>query len=250
MVSSDIHPRLVAVIPCYNEERNIRGIIENTLKQVHHVIMVDDGCTDNTVKIIKDLPIQILQHEKNLGKGAALRTGFDEAIHHGDIIITIDGDGQHTPERIPDFVDAILNTPAHIVIGSRFLGETRQMPWLRKFTNGLTNTIIRTFFKMPVTDTQSGYRAFRKEVLEYTDTVEPRFVMETEILINAKKLGFIIAEIEIATIYGVGEQSKMQPTREAKEWLIMISKKFFKQPDKKMIEEISKNLFSRSQKTS
>ncbi|MHA1861573.1 MAG: hypothetical protein ACTSVM_04695, partial [Candidatus Ranarchaeia archaeon] len=78
-----------------------------------------------------------------------------------------------------------------------------------------------------------------RKVLEYTDTIEPRFVMETEILIEAHRLGFQISEIPIATIYGVGEESKMVPTREVKEWALMVSRKFFERPDPKKLLELA-----------
>ena len=153
---------------------------------------------------------------------------------------SLDGDGQHEPKRIPEFIHGLLHPPTHIVIGSRFLGITKHMPWLRKFTNGFTNSIMRNLFRVPVTDTQSGYRAFRRIVIEHVETAEPRFVMETEILIEAHRLGFTISEIFIPTLYGVGEDSKMVPTREAKEWLVMASRKLFDRPSRQKRKALSK----------
>jgi glycosyltransferase involved in cell wall biosynthesis len=213
---------IVAVIPAYNEETNILNVIAQVQKYVKTIIVVDDGSTDNTAKIIQSTKAVILQHTDNIGKGAALRTGFAEAIRRrANIVITIDADGQHPPDRIPSFLSKIQEEDLDIVVGSRFLSEHSHMPWIRKFTNGTTNFITRRIFGVPITDSQSGYRALKYDVIKTVKTKEMRFVMETELLIKAHRQGFQIGEVAIETIYGIGEESKMVPSRETKQWIKM-----------------------------
>ncbi|MHA1917393.1 MAG: glycosyltransferase family 2 protein [Candidatus Ranarchaeia archaeon] len=216
-----------AIIPCYNESKFIENVILETKKHVDCVIVVNDGSEDETGIIAEKTEAIIVNHEKNIGKGEALRTGFAKAIEIGcHYVVTLDGDQQHPPDLILDLVNRIKEGDADIVIGSRFLNPSKNMPWLRVLTNKTTSGILRKIFGVPITDSQSGFRIFKKEVIENVKTVEERFVMETEILIEAHRKGYVIKEIQIPTIYGL-EESKQSPAREFYQWGRLAIRKIF-----------------------
>jgi glycosyltransferase involved in cell wall biosynthesis len=186
-------------------------------------VVVDDGSTDNTNRIAEDSGAIVLRHSKNLGKGAALRTGFNYAVETAcDIIITLDGDMQHNPHSIPRFIEKI-NKGFDVIVGSRYATKSEEMPFARKLSNLITTQALRVFFKVPVTDSQSGFRAFRKEVLEAISVRDDGFAAETEILIDAKRAGFKISEVPIATNYGE-EESKIRARRDITRWLLTLGR--------------------------
>lgn len=216
--------KLVCVSPAFNEERTVASVVEKALKYVDEVIVVDDGSTDNTRKKALEAGAIVISHPRNLGKGAALKTGFKAALERGaDIIISIDADGQHDPDEIPRLLSAMERGNFDIVIGSRFLGDISNMPTPRIFSNTITSRFLRLFFKIPVTDSQSGFRAFKRKVIESVSFSDPRFAAETEILINAKQKGFRIGEVKITTIYGE-EKSKMRIIEDTLRWVKLVAK--------------------------
>lgn len=215
--------KVCCVIPAYQESRAIKQVIHLSQKYCTNIIVVDDGSTDNTSQIAEASNAIVLRHSKNLGKGAALRTGFNHALEMGcEIIITLDGDLQHNPHSIPRFIDK-LHQGFDIVVGSRYATRSEEMPFLRKLSNLITTQALRVFFKVPVTDSQSGYRAFRKQVLEVIPVRDDGFSAETEILIDAKRAGFEISEVPIATNYGE-EESKIRARRDITRWLLTLSR--------------------------
>ena len=156
------------IIPVYNEENSIKDVIEripNHLK--YEIILVDDGSTDKSVLKIKEIEnenIIILQHQKNLGYGAALITGFKNAT--GNIIVTLDSDGQHKPEEIEKMINPILQDKADLVIGSRYLGNCAyKVPIFTRIGEYCVKICILTLFRQRIGNNQSGYRCFKKESL-------------------------------------------------------------------------------------
>lgn len=215
--------KICSIIPAYQESRAIRQVVTLSKQYCTCVVVVDDGSTDNTNRIAEDSGAIVLRHPHNLGKGAALRTGFDYAVETAcDITITLDGDMQHNPHSIPRFIDKI-NKGFDIVVGSRYATKSEEMPFVRKLSNLITTQALRVFFKVPVTDSQSGFRAFRKEVLEVIPVRDNGFAAETEILIDAKRAGFRISEVPIATNYGE-EESKIRAHRDITRWLMTLSR--------------------------
>ena len=215
--------KICSIIPAYQESRAIKQVVTLTQKYCTCVIVVDDGSTDNTQRIAEDSGAIVLRHPHNLGKGAALRTGFNYAVETAcDIIITIDGDMQHNPHSIPRFIEKI-NKGFDVIVGSRYATKSEEMPFVRKLSNLITTQALRVFFKVPVTDSQSGFRAFRKEVLEVISVRDDGFAAETEILIDAKRAGFKISEVPIATNYGE-EESKIRAHRDITRWLVTLSR--------------------------
>ena len=163
------------IIPVYNEENSIKDVIERIPNHPNHpnhlnyeIILVDDGSTDKSVLKIKEIEknnIILLQHQKNLGYGAALVTGFKKAT--GNIIVTLDSDGQHKPEEIEKMLKPILQDKADLVIGSRHLGDCDyKIPLCTRIGEYCVNICILTLFRQRVVNNQSGYRCFRKETLK------------------------------------------------------------------------------------
>ncbi|MHA1754624.1 MAG: glycosyltransferase family 2 protein [Candidatus Odinarchaeia archaeon] len=212
---------IFAVIPAYNEEKLIKDVIKETKKYTDKIIVVDDGSIDNTASVAKEEGVILVRHPFNMGKGAALKTGFKKAIELGaDIIVTLDGDLQHDPREINRLVYYLKNSNADIVVGSRFL--TRKnislMPGQRILSNMITSAILKFFFRVPVTDSQSGFRVFKASALRVLDAKDKKFAAETEILIDAKQKGFIIKEVPISIRYG-HEKSKINPLKDTFRWL-------------------------------
>ncbi|MFW9830293.1 MAG: glycosyltransferase family 2 protein [Candidatus Thorarchaeota archaeon] len=221
--------RICVVIPAYQEARAIDQVVQITQQYCSTVIVVDDGSTDNTGDIAQKSGAIVLRHATNQGKGAALRTGFNFALKHQcEIIVTLDGDLQHNPHSIPHFLDRIKQ--GHdVVVGSRHATQSEEMPFARKLSNLITTQALRVLFKVPVTDSQSGYRAFKRRVLEVVKVRDNGFSAETEILIDAQRAGFSIAEVSIATNYGE-EESKIRAHRDITRWLITLGRNLFYRP--------------------
>ena len=220
--------KICCVIPAYQESRAIKKVVHLSRKYCNTVIVVDDGSSDATGQIAEESKAVVLRHSRNLGKGAALRTGFNYAIAKGcDVIVTLDGDLQHNPHSIPRFIDKI-NQGHDVVVGSRYATQSEEMPFARKLSNLITTQALRVFFKVPVTDSQSGYRAFRRQVLEAVPIRDDGFSAETEILIDAKRAGFDIGEVPIATNYG-DEESKIRASRDITRWLLTLGRNLLPQ---------------------
>jgi len=145
-MSADRH-NVAALIPCYFEERHIRDVAARTRAQLDKVLVVDDGSTDRTTDEARGTGVEVIRHEKNQGKGGAIKTGLRELTSRDGIewILILDGDGQHLPEEIPHFLAAANEQGASMIVGNR-MSDTRKMPLVRKLTNltmsGLISAII------------------------------------------------------------------------------------------------------------
>ena len=196
-------------IPAFNEEKNIGAIIVQLIQKYDYVIVCDDGSSDLTATIASSLGAHVIKHEKNQGYGSAIRTIFDESKKiDGDILVTFDADGQHQISEIDSILKPILENKSDIVIGSRFLGEAKDLPRYRKIgiktITGLTN--IMTGSK--ITDSQSGFRAYSKKVLKEISPTESGMGISTEILIKSSKKSMRITEIPITISYEDNKHSQ------------------------------------------
>ncbi len=193
------------VIPAYNEAATIRDVAARTLKYVAQVIVVDDGSSDNTAMACHDLPVTVLRHSHNLGKGAALWHGIQHAVEHEvTAIITLDGDGQHEPEDIPALIAMHRKDPLAIVIGSR-LHDARNIPMARYLANRVANFWISWASRQPIADSQSGFRVYPASVLSAVGSLCDRtagFVFESEVLIEAGRKGIRIRSVPVSSVYG------------------------------------------------
>jgi len=148
---------ITAVIPAYNVEKTIRNVIKETKKYCDNIIVIDDGSRDNTGKVVKEEGIKLITHKKNKGLGAALRTGFNAAINcKSDIILTLDSDGQHNPNEIPRFLNAI-SKGYDFVLGER---DLKKYPLIKKIGNFFLNVMTNIISGTTLNDTESGFRAF------------------------------------------------------------------------------------------
>ena len=202
--------KTLAIIPCFNEEATIASLVIKAKRFVDDVLVVDDGSSDETVEIAKQVGAIVIQHEKNLGKAGAIKTGFTFALKNQyQYVITLDGDGQHDPKEIPLLLNKMINDNVDISIGIRY-GETTEMPWWRKIGKRLLDYATSLGNGGFVTDSQSGFRGFNARALE---KITPRlngseFSIESEQLIRAHDYGLSVGNARISCRYnGLGRTS-------------------------------------------
>ncbi|MGB9728107.1 MAG: glycosyltransferase family 2 protein [Nitrososphaeria archaeon] len=205
-------PYIVACIPAYNEEKNIAGVVIKTLKYVDKVIVCDDGSKDLTGDIAEKLGAEVVRHERNQGYGAALSTLFQRAKEvDADVMVILDGDGQHDPEDIPRLVKPVLEGEADIVIGSRFIGKgIGNVPAYRRFGIKMITKFAKRSTYDNITDAQSGYRVYSRRAIEAVKPSESGMGASTEILMKAKEHDLKIIELPVKIKYEKGS-SKQNP---------------------------------------
>ena len=197
----------VACIPAFNAENQISDVIKKSLNYVDKVLVCDDGSTDNTFENAKLTGAYVLKHEKNLGKGAALKTLFTKAKElNADIIITIDADGQFLPVEMVRLIEPIQNNNFDLVIGNRFL-DKREMPTYRKAGNKILDSFTKLAANLPFDDTQSGFRSYSKTAIEKISFSTNGFGVDSEILIDAVNKNLKITEKYVTVIYDTGEKT-------------------------------------------
>jgi glycosyltransferase involved in cell wall biosynthesis len=206
------NPVVIAIIPAYNESRNIGRIIAETNKYVTRVIVVDDGSHDNTAEIAASVNAYVICHKRNMGKGAALKRGLSECSKYNpDIVVTLDADGQHDPADIQKLLKPIKIGEADIVIGSRYEKDSLcEIPLVRGFGLSLINIMNKSLINSGIKDSQSGFRAYSKSALTMASNYNSTgYGVETEQLATAESYGFRIVEIPITIRYqGLENRSK------------------------------------------
>ena len=192
-------------IPAYNEEKNIASIITKLKNITDSIIVCDDGSSDMTSEISKNLGAVVISHKKNMGYGAAIRTIFQKSIElDSDILVTFDADGQHRIDDVNKILQPLENNEADIVIGSRFLDNESKVPNYRKIGIKVITQVTNASLKKKLTDSQSGFRAYNKQALTQISPSEMGMGISTEILIKASNKGLRIAEIPITILYHDG----------------------------------------------
>jgi len=201
-------PRVTVIIPALNEAENLLHVLPRIPSWTHEVILVDDHCTDNTVEVARHLlpSIRAVENRRDPGKGNALQAGFEAAT--GDIVVTVDADGSEDPAEIALFVGA-LTAGADFVKGSRFMqgGGTSDMPWLRRWGNGIFVKLVRVFFGGHYTDLCYGYNAMWTSVVPRLCLDGDGFEIETMMNIRALRLNLKVAEVpsyESPRVHGEG----------------------------------------------
>jgi len=204
--------KIVVGIPAFNEEKNIAVLITQLKKIADKIIVCNDGSTDLTSEIAEELGATMINHKKNLGYGAAIRSIFLKSKDlDGDILVTFDADGQHRIEDINKVINPIINGESDLVIGSRFLDESaKEVPRYRKAGIKLITKITNATIKKQLTDSQSGFRAYSKKVLNELNPSELGMGISTEILIKASAKNFRISEVPIKIVYD-GDTSTHNP---------------------------------------
>jgi len=194
---------IVIGIPAFNEEKNIAKIIIKLQKIADKIVVCNDGSSDLTGEIAERLGVIVVNHPKNLGYGAGIRSIFQKTKElDADILVTFDADGQHRIEDIQTVVKPLIENEADIVIGSRFLDNNdSNVPKYRKIGIKTITNITNTSSDLHLTDSQSGFRAYSKKVLQEITPSEYGMGVSTEILIKASKKEFKIKEVPIIVLY-------------------------------------------------
>lgn len=190
------------VLPVYNHEDSVAGVICQAKKAGFPVFVVNDGSTDKTYENIKDIPdIHIISHRVNIGKGAALKTGFAAAAKQANWAITIDADGQHYPEDAHKLIASIPAGTRPIVVGVREGMDAPHVPWTSRFGREFSNFWVWIAGGPYLADSQSGLRIYPlPEVIELSTTAQ-RFQFEVEVLVQAKRNGWSIVEAPVRVAY-------------------------------------------------
>jgi len=219
--------KVIAVIPAYNEEKTIAKVVLQTKKYVDTVVVGDDGSNDMTGEIARALGAIVIRNNGNKGKGYTLKRLFMKALELGaDIVVALDADGQHDPRHIPRLIEPLINGQADMAIGSRYAGlPPRKIPLYRRI--GLK--IIGLFHKpviREIKDTQSGYRAYTRKVVETLarELQTTGYGTETEQVYLAKKYNWRIIEVPVTITYETEKPSKKHPVRHATEILASLLK--------------------------
>ena len=199
-------------IPAFNEEKNIAKMIVKLKKIYDEIIVCNDGSTDLTGEIAENLGVIVINHKQNLGYGAGINSIIKKSKEiDTDILVTFDADGQHKVEDVIKVIEPIKNGDADLVIGSRFLSKTKEkIPEYRKIGINIITKVTNAGLKKKITDSQSGFRAYSKDLISKLDISDMGMGISTEILIKTNSLGFRIAEIPITILYE-GKTSTQNP---------------------------------------
>ncbi|MBA4462034.1 MAG: glycosyltransferase family 2 protein [Nitrosopumilaceae archaeon] len=190
-----------ACIPAYNEEDTIQKIVTKSLPHVDRVVVCDDGSTDNTAKIARDAGAIVIS-QSNQGYGAAISSLFDYSRkENAQIMVTLDGDGQHNPDQIPLLIDAITAHNVDVAIGSRFLDDTTQASGYRKTGIKIITSASNYGTNFKISDSQSGFRAYSKDAIDAIHPTEQGMSVSTEILLKISNKGLSVAEVPITISY-------------------------------------------------
>jgi len=193
--------KTACIIPAINEEATIGEILIKVMDHVDYVVLVDDGSTDQTPVIARQMGARVVSHQRNMGVGAAFSTGVKEALKmDAGVVVTFDADGQFIPEEIPNLITPIVNDEADFVTGSRFSnGATApESTWAKKFGNRLFTRLVNRLAKSNFTDTQCGFRAYSREALLRLNTFG-KFTYTQEVFLDLANKNMRMMEVPIHT---------------------------------------------------
>jgi len=215
------------LIPSYNESKSIGKIVKQVKAKGYDVLVVDDGSTDDTAKTAAQEGAIVISHARNLGKGASIKEGFNFILKstNYDIIVIMDGDGQHHPEEVDRFLVHAERYSDDLIIGNR-MSYTKNMPPIRFLTNKFTSFLISAICRQHIPDTQCGFRLLRRNALERLHLTSSKYDLESEMLIKASRNGFRIASLPVKTIYS-GERSQIHPIKDTVRFVALLIKSYF-----------------------
>jgi len=225
MTETDVRSQTAAVIPAFQDEKHIGDIARRTRERLDHVLVVDDGSTDQTEQRAREAGAEVIVHIQNQGKGEAIKTGLthwfgaansansgqDQQIQW---VILLDSDGQHLPEEIDRFLQAAASvTRPTFFIGNR-MDDVARMPFVRRCVNRYMSNEISRVCGQRIPDTQCGYRMLHRKIIPDLLKGGHRFDYETEVLIVASRKGYRIDSVPISTVY-TDQVSKIHPLRDS-----------------------------------
>jgi glycosyltransferase involved in cell wall biosynthesis len=213
-VNSKGDSKILVCIPAFNEAKAVSQIIMKAKKYAEGIIVYDDGSTDDTFEVAKSAGATVIRNPKNNGYGVAIRSLFQAAREqNADIMVTIDSDGQHDPDQIPQLIEPILKQGFDLVIGSRFLNgnNKEKVPRFRSFGIKTITKLTQAASYHGITDSQSGFRAYNKNALSKINLFEDGMAVSTEILLRASEKKLSTTEVPITINYDIKDTSTHNP---------------------------------------
>lgn len=213
----NVTEKIFVAIPAFNAGATLQKVLRGVIRHVSRsqILVIDDGSSDDTARCAENFGVLLQRHEKNLGKGVALKTAFDYAVRKtsAHAVITLDADLQHLPDDIPKFVHAFAEEKSDLVIGARSF-STKVMPFFRVVSNTMTSKMLSWKTGQQVKDSQSGYRLHSRCLLERLQLKTSGYETESEILLQSCRNGMKLSFVPIATIYN-GETSHIRGLRDS-----------------------------------
>ncbi|MFC2020136.1 glycosyltransferase family 2 protein [Chloroflexota bacterium] len=201
-MGAETGPKIIVCIPCYNTESTITDVVSRARKYVDDVLVVNDGSQDDTAEVAKRAGARIVNHNVQGGYGESIKSCFESARLSGaDILVILDGDGQHNPDEIPRLLTQILKGEADLTIGSRFLNNKMEIPRYRRFGISVITLLFNIGSKVQVSDAQSGFRAYARNAFEDLRLSESGMNISIEILEKVRHRGATITEVPISCLY-------------------------------------------------
>jgi glycosyltransferase involved in cell wall biosynthesis len=213
-VNSKGDSKILVCIPAFNEAKAVSQVIMKAKKYAEGIIVYDDGSTDDTFEVAKSAGATVIRNPKNNGYGVAIRSLFQAAREqNADIMITLDSDGQHDPDQIPQLIEPILKQGFDLVIGSRFLNgnNKEKVPRFRSFGIKTITKLTQAASYHGITDSQSGFRAYNKNALSKINLFEDGMAVSTEILLRASEKKLSTTEVPITINYDIKDTSTHNP---------------------------------------
>ena len=212
---AQIRLKTAAIIPAYRQEQHISDVVRRTRRQLDHVLVVDDGSSDNTARCAREAGAEVIVHSQNRGKGEAIKTGLRHWLDRQFIhVIILDADGQHLPEEIDRFIAALAQAgDRSLFLGNR-MNNLTGMPFVRRVVNRYMSNRISRICRQEIPDTQCGFRMLDRQLIPELLEGGTRFDYETEMLIIASRKGYRIESVPITTVYS-DEVSSIHPARDA-----------------------------------
>jgi glycosyltransferase involved in cell wall biosynthesis len=221
----EVYESVFVVIPAYRAAAHVGDVVKRVLELSPKmlVVVVDDGSDDDTARRAREAGATVIVHDVNKGKWAALETGFAEFLKTDrKAVVTLDADGQHSPQEIPNLIDVWLSKNADIVVGTR-RREVGNMPFIRILTNSISSGLVSLVAGTTIKDSQSGYRLYSRRVIENVKVKTGGYEAESEILVKAVRQGYKVDSAPISTIYGE-ETSHVHPLKMPARFLGTIGK--------------------------
>lgn len=205
--------RSIAAIPCYNEALSVGSVVLKARRYVDEVLVIDDGSTDDTRAIAKEAGAIVITHQKNAGKGAAVKTALEYTRVRGfDYLVLLDGDGQHDPDEIPDLLTPVKEGDADLVIGSRFLDSRKSsIPFYRRIGQRVLTTMTNMDSHVKTTDSQSGFRVLGRRAIQHFTLDSEGYSVESDMIATLAENGVRIREVPVSVKYDVPNKHKKHP---------------------------------------